>query len=250
MQKNWQRNELLAALALYCQIPFGRINHKNPAVIALAKYIGRTPSAVSLKLGNLAKFDPTLQRRGIRGMPHASAMDRKIWEEFAGDWTKLVNAVPVQVAKALEQWQLPKKSPAPPAQTEVVGLSTQRRGQDFFRNAVLAAYDGTCCITGIAESGLLRASHIIPWSKSENDRLNPANGLCLNCLHDAAFDRGLITLDEQFRVVLSHALRDCAPKKNYAALFGRFEGKPINKPSRFPPSSINLEHHRNKVFVW
>jgi putative restriction endonuclease len=45
---------------------------------------------------------------------------------------------------------------------------------------VLAAYDYKRCITGIAISELLLASHIVPWATDPKQRMNPRNGLCLN----------------------------------------------------------------------
>jgi len=39
------------------------------------------------------------------------------------------------------------------------------------------------------------ASHIVPWAEDERNRLNPRNGLCLNALHDRAFDRHLMWID-------------------------------------------------------
>lgn len=81
-----------------------------------------------------------------------------------------------------------------------------RVNQSFFRKAVLAAYDYKCCITGLEIPELLIASHIIPWSKDGADRVNPRNGLCLNVIHDKAFDRGLITVTPEFAVKVSESL--------------------------------------------
>ena len=66
---------------------------------------------------------------------------------------------------------------------------------------------------------LLVASHIKPWSDFPNDRLNPCNGLCLSSLHDAAFDFGLITLDEDLKVVLSKQLRRHFPEPAQSTKF-------------------------------
>jgi len=93
-------------------------------------------------------------------------------------------------------------------ETEILRSVTVRRGQDFFRNAVLAAYRGRCCITGLPARDLLRASHIIPWRTDVKSRLDPTNGLCLNALYDVAFDVGLLTVDEGLKVVFSRGLRD------------------------------------------
>jgi putative restriction endonuclease len=52
----WTREQLIAALDLYCRTPFGRLHRSNPDVVTLGKAIGRTPSAVAMKLVNFASF--------------------------------------------------------------------------------------------------------------------------------------------------------------------------------------------------
>jgi len=52
-----------------------------------------------------------------------------------------------------------------------------RVNQNVFRQIVLANYDNKCALTGIDLSELLVASHIIPWSENEHERLNPENGI-------------------------------------------------------------------------
>ena len=85
----WTREELILAFNLYCKIPFGTIHIRNPKIISLAKILGRTPSAVSWKLANFARLDPSLQDRNIAGASHGSKLDVEIWEEFVGDWDGL-----------------------------------------------------------------------------------------------------------------------------------------------------------------
>jgi len=85
-------------------------------------------------------------------------------------------------------------------------ITEQRIRQNFFRRAVLSSYRERCCMSGLSDSRLLIASHIVPWSHDKENRLNPRNGLCLSALHDKAFDRGLIALDDDFRVMLSQEL--------------------------------------------
>ncbi len=241
----WTREQLIQTLALYCQLPFGHLDHRKAPVIALAESIHRTPSAVALKLANFASLDPEHMSRGIGGMPNTSALDREIWAEFYGKWEALASVVTIDSIEA--------PSDAPPLfrgdSTEAQAWVTQRRGQSFFRNAVMAGYDNRCCITEIASVALLRASHIIPWSHDAARRVDPTNGLCLNALHDAAFDRGLITLDEQFRVVLSERLREQMPRPAFDRHFGRYEGQPIHMPERYRPDTACLNHHRTAVFV-
>ena len=82
--------------------------------------------------------------------------------------------------------------------TEVWRLQRARRGQGRFREQVMEYWAGECPLTGIREPDLLRASHIVPWNRCEEEaeRLNPDNGLLLSSLWDAAFDRGLVSFDD------------------------------------------------------
>ena len=90
MAKNlWSREQLILAVKLYCELPFGKMHKGNPNIISMAKVIGRTPSAVARKLVNFASFDLSLQERGIKGLTHASKLDKEIWDEFYNDWESL-----------------------------------------------------------------------------------------------------------------------------------------------------------------
>jgi hypothetical protein len=84
-----------------------------------------------------------------------------------------------------------------PRSTEIERLAVQRVGQNIFRDRLLDYWQGRCPLTGITDPGLLRASHIKPWARCESDaeRLNVHNGLLLSALWDAAFDRGLVTFE-------------------------------------------------------
>ncbi len=237
-QRRWNRDETLAVLSLYCQIPFGRMHSKNPAVGELARKLDRTPSAIALKLVNFASLDPEHRTRGVSGMRNVSALDREVWAASFGNWAALSEATPT-------------REPIPTAgvaETEALVLQRVRRGQAFFRRTVLAAYEEQCCITGIACADLLRASHIMPWSRHEERRLDPRNGLSLNALHDAAFDRGLMTFDEECRVVLSKNLIELMPRTAFETHFERYVGEKLRLPSRFAPAAECLAYHRETIF--
>lgn len=251
-RERWNREQLLKVLSLYCQLPFGRMDRRNQAVLALADAIGRTPSAVALKLVNFASLDPELRSRGVGGMGNTSTADRAIWQEFYGRWDLLADSsvVPEQIVVA--QASLSKRADPgnpPEGPTEVLREVSQRRGQSFFRASVIAAHDGKCCITGITSEPLLRASHIVPWSHDPALRLDPRNGLCLNALHDAAFDRGLITLSGHFELQVSKRLKAEVPEPVYKEMFESRAGSPITMPERFRPAPEMLEFHRSRVFV-
>ena len=132
--------------------------------------------------------------------------------------------------------------------TERHGIATQRAGQDFFREAVLSAYDHKCCISGLVVESLLIASHIVPWSVDEKNRLNPRNGLLLSVLHDKAFDRGLITLDDDLvvRVAKTNLPR---VDKFFSQTIAAYDGQAIAPPEKFSPTHEFLAYHRENVFL-
>lgn len=251
-RQHWTREQLLQTLALYCQIPFGKMHSRNPVVMALARKIERTPAAVALKLVNFASLDPDLRERGVGGMGNTSAADRSMWAEFYGRWdvladsSLLIDAPPPAMGGPCTR-SVPNAAPS--GQTEVVRETKQRRGQSFFRAAVFAAHDCKCCITGITCEAMLRASHIVPWSHDPDLRLDPRNGLCLNALHDAAFDRGLITLSDRFVLQVSKRVKAEVPGTIYKDLFESRAGMPITMPERFTPAPEMLDFHRRNVFV-
>lgn len=123
-----------------------------------------------------------------------------------------------------------------------------RRVQSFFRAAVLTSYENRCAITGLAVPELLTASHIIPWKVSVERRADPRNGLCLNALFDRAFDRGLITIDEKLRVVVSSRLRTAASEADLDCSVQAAHGRELRLPKRLAPDPIALTYHRETFF--
>jgi len=99
-----------------------------------------------------------------------------------------------------------------PRTTEAERLIVQRIGQDIFRDRLMDYWRGLCPLTGISDRALLRASHIIPWAECETDaeRLDVHNGLLLSALWDAAFDRALVTFDDEGRPEFSSNLSEVA----------------------------------------
>lgn len=99
-----------------------------------------------------------------------------------------------------------------PRTTEAERLVVQRIGQDIFRARLMDYWQGRCPLTEISDPALLRASHIIPWADCESDaeRLDVHNGLLLSALWDAAFDRALVTFDDQGAPEFSPSLSEQA----------------------------------------
>jgi len=253
--QKWSEEETILAFYLYCQIPFSKVTKTNPDIIRLANLLGRTPSSVGLKLSNLAHFDPELQNRNISGMGHASRLDEEIAQRFINNWEELTFAAK-QIEASLLGTSVEQLVPATAVDLPVGSTVSQtiqaRVNQQFFRDAVLSSYQNCCCITGIAIPSLLIASHIKPWAKSNprTERTNPSNGLCLNGLHDRAFDQGLITVLPDFTVRVSSKLRDC-PGIDDAGIQWLIQcnGQEIRKPDRFLPSRDFLEYHNDVVFI-
>jgi hypothetical protein len=244
---NWTRNELLAALNLYHRTPFGRQHKTHPPIVELAALVGRTPSAVAMKLNNCTSLDGAELARGITGLRGASNADRAIWTEFDGRMNDLADESEAALERLSgETPPLPTaKEPVPPSgPSESTATVKIRRQQAFFRKAVLASYNFRCCITGNPVPELLRASHIVPWSQNETHRANPRNGLCLAATFDAAFDRGLIALDDNFRVLLSPRLRTFLPNPELERTFLEAEGKRITLPEKNLPDDTLIAQHR------
>lgn len=250
----WTREQLKLAFHLYCQLPFGKMDKSNYEVIQLARLIERTPSAIALKLVNFASLDPVLKARGIKGMGNTSALDREVWEQFHADWEGLAiesenlrnSLATLQGLKSLTDVNQDEITDYTGETRQV--LYEQRVKQSFFRKAVLSSYRGRCCMSGLSEPRLLTASHIVPWSCDTANRLNPANGLSLCAVHDRAFDAGLITLNDDFCVVLSDDLKHKSDPF-IQSVFIPLAGKQIEMPERFSPQLAFIQRHRSEVFI-
>lgn len=249
----WTRDELIIAFNLYCKIPFGQIDQDNPAVIALANVLGRTPASLSWKLANFARLDPALQARGIKGASHGSKGEVEVWEEFNNNWDSLafeserlladLTHQSVEEMNGLNLDELPKEG------SERERLVRMRVNQRFFRSTILISYESRCCITGLAIPTLLAASHIAPWARDPNNRMNPRNGLCLNLLHHKAFDAGLITMTPEFRVRVSPSLAKSKTDDANHTFFERYDNQLARLPRRFLPDAMLLEWHNKAIFV-
>ena len=252
-RRNWTREETVLAFDLYCRIPFGKIHNTNQNVIELANLIGRTPAAVAMKMCNLGNYDPELRKRGVIGLANGSKLEKVVWKEFQNDWESLV----LESKAILANIKHENISNIANIQIETIPRGEERDrvirervGQYFFRTAVLSAYENRCCITGISINQLLIASHIKPWKCSDikTERTNPGNGLCLNALHDKAFDQGIITIDNEYKIVVSEQLKSNKIDELTKTWITSFEGKKIILPHRFLPEKQFIEYHNDMVF--
>ena len=253
-REKWTREETILAFDLYCKTPFSKITKTNKDIIALAKILGRTPSSVGLKMANLAHYDPELVARNIKGMSNASKLDKEIVEEFNDDWEELSYQAQL-ILSAYKQTDIYALNPEilikkMPEGTDIEKETKIRVGQYFFRMAVLTAYGNSCCVTGMKKPDLLIASHIKPWkdSDSKTERTNPSNGLCLNALHDKAFDRGLFTLNKDYRIIISTRLSDVGMDERTRDWLFSYDHQQIMLPDKFLPGKDFIEYHNDVVF--
>ncbi len=260
VRKNWTREELLVALNLYHKLTFGQLHARQPVIVALAEKLGRGANSVAMKLCNFASLDPTLKLRGIKGLAGASVLDRAVWDEFHADLNEAAPASEGALRtlfgadEGSELEVLPKegvrvRKRPPHGPTETTANVKLRRGQEYFRDAVLNNFGGRCGVTDLAVRELLIASHILPWGTHVAERLDVRNGICLSRMHDAAFDRGLIAFDDKLRLLLSPRLKAELPQRSVAENFGAYAGETLRFPDdATPPELAFLSQHRATIF--
>ena len=251
--QKWTRAETLVAFNRYWHIPFGRLDHNNPEIIALAAQLRRTPSSVSMKMCNLANQDPVIRQKGRKGMENLSKLDMQVWEEYHAAPDNLIFESEIAVAalnkqKVEERAEIEADIVNLPEGKERKRLVKVRTNDAFFRRAVLSAYRKQCCITGLGTQGLLNACHIIPWSANAREGLNPRNGLCMNVLHHKAFDLGLMTVTPDGMVKISPRWIESVSSSEHAAFVVECEGRKIDMPKRFQPGREFLEYHNKEIF--
>jgi hypothetical protein len=122
--------------------------------------------------------------------------------------------------------------------TEKTTLINTRLGQGLFRKKLISQW-GACAITGYRDTRFLVASHIKPWSKSENqERLDPFNGLLLLPNLDKVFDLGYISFEDSGRIWVSEELENAHVLGIHTRLSVKLEEK----------HKGYLAYHRDTVF--
>lgn len=92
-------------------------------------------------------------------------------------------------------------------ETQRFYLQSSRIGQGQFRESLFQRYQSKCAITGIEHDQLLIASHIKPWAACTNkERLDQSNGILLSALMDRLFDKGLISFEDDGKLIVSKKL--------------------------------------------
>lgn len=247
-QSLWTREQLTLAVNLYTKLTFGAMHARNPEIIAMAPIIGRSANAVALKLVNFASLDPRLAQKGMTGV---SNLDREVWNDYMNNWDQLFIEGEELLAKKKQTtveklYNIDLEAYQQKEGREAVRQVKVRLDQTIFRRAVFSNFNNQCCVTGIGLTGLVVASHIVPWSEDDKNRLNPQNGLALNALLDKAFDKHLITVTEDLRIKVSSTLFQHKDNTTIRQSFLKYDGKEIILPKKFYPGAEFLKHHNEK----
>lgn len=249
---NWTKEETIIAFNVYCKVPFKSSHKSNPTIIEYANIIGRSPSALGMKIGNFGRLDPALREQGITGLVNGSKLEEEVWNEFYGNWDKLAFESEKLIAefqdKTIEEFECIEAENLPEGKERETIVKT-RVNQSFFRSTILSSYNLKCCFTGMSIPDLLVASHIVPWSIDKKNRTNPHNGLCLNSIHDKAFDKGFVTVTPDFRIKISKCLDSYSNDESVRNFFMKYDNQPIILPDKFLPSKDFLDFHHQYIFI-
>lgn len=125
---------------------------------------------------------------------------------------------------------------------DVYKTCKERKGQNRFRNALIAQEEEKCAICNCKISGMehLIASHIVAWKEAtEQEKTDPNNGLLLCPSHDHLFDEHYISFDEQGKIMISNQLSD-----DNRDAFGINENIKLDIT---PERELYMDRHRKKL---
>ena len=267
MAKNYTLDECILVLDLYRRLggSNGRYNQNSESVRQMSEFISqyitkRNPKSISNKLDNF-RYEDT----GVHGLSNGGHMTAFAWnmcknmtdEQLKSLANEICDRASYRRSEEFDDFgeinlddetfiESAMEKSKPGYEREYVGWA--RVNQNVFRVRVVTNFNEQCCITGIGGKCILRASHIRPWKKcNEHDKTSVRNGLCLNPLHDSAFDKGLFTLDDDYRIILSSDLEKVVNNHTFETVFHHYEGKRIAE-SNIPVGQEYLRYHRRYVF--
>ena len=124
------------------------------------------------------------------------------------------------------------------------GMVQLRVGQARFSTQIKAHYSNACCFPRcpVNDPRFLVGAHIARWADNERLRGELGNGLCLCLVHDKAFELGLFTLDDDYRVFANPDA--WAAKRGPARTLRLYHGEQIRLGSVHPLEDAMMEHRR------
>ena len=125
-------------------------------------------------------------------------------------------------------------------------VKTRGYEQKVFSDNLRIIYDNQCCVTGLKTRSLLQGCHISSYGTDKKNRCNPNNGLCMSLIIHKCFDEGLITIDQDYKIVLSKSIKDDMLLK----YLSEYDGTKIKLPLKkeFYPDKDLLMIHTKNVF--
>lgn len=127
-------------------------------------------------------------------------------------------------------------------ETQKTQIINSRRGQGVFK-AQVRQIERACRVTKVSNPRHLIASHIKPWSKSNDaEKISGYNGLLLAPHIDHLFDKGLISFENNGDLILSKQV-------DHAVLNQWAIDKAINVGTFRPEQKLFLDYHRDVVLV-
>lgn len=129
-----------------------------------------------------------------------------------------------------------------------MALVLSRVGQGKFREMVIKRANNKCDVTGLENTKVLMASHILAWKdcKSTKDRLNPNNGLLLTPNLDKLFDRGFISFNENGDMLVKSD-KDEALVRELHSTVSSFDTRLKSAPSKKQMKFLRLHQKNNKA---
>ncbi len=244
----YTKEQEILIIDLYTRTPTSRIRNSNPDIVELCRFFNdhgmpTVVSGIRNKMENLKSVDPDYVSDGRVGRTKMAKSLRELWDaEMETGFAHLDEHVADAIA-AIESGSSNRPSGTPPQWSS-------RTGQAAFRERVLTAFGGQCCISGMSNPSLIQACHIKPYTTCHDEgradqEMDVRNGLCMNVLFHKAFDAGLFTIDEQHRVLLSESIKDHPTEDEY---FSRYDCMHIHETTRTHIGPDYLEYHRKNIF--
>lgn len=249
--KPWTREDVIIAYALYCVIPFSKVNNSNQTIKDAAEVMGRSPASLKMRICNLAALDPDFLATGRAGLSSVAKLDQEVFAEFSSDWQRLSSTAEELLGLPIFDIAEPVYNGPDRRRRKTYSEISEKQARRFFRKAVIAAYEGRCCISGMTIPQMLIASHIKPYAVSDRqtERANPANGLLLNAFYDRAFDQGLMTVLPDLTILISDQVKEAYTDEQTRKWLYAIEGTKIVRPARFAPNRELLAYHNEYVFL-
>ena len=249
--KPWTREDVIIAYALYCVIPFSKVNNSNQTIKDAAAIMERSPASLKMRICNLAALDPDFLATGRTGLASVANLDREVYAEFSSDWQRLSSTAEELLGLPIFDIAEPIYNGPDRRRRKTYAEISDKQARRFFRKSVIAAYEGRCCISGMTIPQMLIASHIKPYAVSDiqTERANPANGLLLNAFYDRAFDQGLMTVLPDLTILISKQVKEVYTDERTREWLYAIEGTKIKRPARFAPNRDLLAYHNEYVFL-